>query len=267
VLKVDKPEHRKIWSIVAQYGYDNLGKNQSYIDLKKQLIEQKNLVITNEQFNNLERFIVDMNKKGVFEKIVGAELAKINSQNFWFEKRTKGIGDDVFDADKSLVSFNKVVNCEYKTGEKNPCTYDYIPFKGKDYWRYASNESTPYFWSTPYPSGKDIRIVSDDCVELDLAMKRITDRIAEQTRTKPNEDNRQVLLWYKDILEDYFRFNSCRDKITKQRFLDFGKNTALSVITSEKSVLGASQKNQNIYLGIGALVLILSAGMLTSGKD
>lgn len=266
VLKSDKPEHRKIWSIVAQYGYDNLDKNQLYLDLKKQLLTQKPLIISNQQFSNLERFIIDMNNKGVFEKIVGAELARLSNKNYWFEKRTKGIGDDVFDTDESGVSFKKVANCEYKTGEKNPCSYDYTPFKGKNYWYYASNESKSYFWSTPNPSGKDIRIASDDCVELDLALKRITDRIAEQTRSAPNEDNRQVLIWYKEILEDYFRLNSCRDKITKQRFLDYGKATTLSAIASEKSVLGKSEKNQNIYLGLGAVVLVLSAVMLTSSK-
>jgi hypothetical protein len=266
VLKFDKPEHRKLWSIVAQYGYDNLGKNQSYLNLKNQILTQNPLVISNEQFNSLERFIIDMNNKGVFEKIVGVELAKLNNANYWFEKRTKGLGDEIFGADKSGVSFNKVASCEYRAGENNPCTYDYIPFKGNNYWGYALKEGKPYFWSTPYPSGKDIRIASDDCVELDLALKRIIDRIAEQTRTAPNEDNRQVLNWYKDILEDYFRFNSCRDKITKQRFLDYGKTTTLGAITSEKSVLGASQKNQNIYLGIGAVVLVLSAVILTNNK-
>jgi hypothetical protein len=266
ILRYDKPEHRKIWSIVAQYGYDNLGKNQSNLDLKKQLLIQKPLIISNQQFNNLERFIIDMNNKGVFEKNVGAQLAKLNSANYWFEKRTKGLGDEIFGADKSGVSFNKIASCEYRTGENNPCTYDYIPYKGGNYWAYALKEAKPYFWSTPYPSGKDIRIASDDCVELDLALQRIIDRLAEQTRTAPNEDNRQVLLWYQNILEDYYRFNTCRDKITKQRFLSYGKSTTLSAITQEKSVLGASQKNQNIYLGIGALVLILSVGILTTSK-
>lgn len=183
------------------------------------------------------------------------------------ELKGEVIADDIFGTDKSGVSFNRVSSCEYKTGESNPCAYDYIPFKGKNYYSYALKESKPYFRNTPYPSGKDLRIISDDCVELDSAIARITDRIAEQTRTKPNEDNRQVLLWYKDILEDYFRFNSCREKITKQRFLDLGKTATLGAIISEKSVLGASQKNQNIYLGIGAVVLILSAGILTSRKS
>ena len=117
VLKIDKPEHRKIWSIVAQYGYDNLDKNQSNFNLKKQLLTQKPLIISNEQFYSLERFISDMNTRGVFEKIVGAELSKISSENFWFEKRTKGIVDNVFDAYKAGTSFNVVANCEYKTGE------------------------------------------------------------------------------------------------------------------------------------------------------
>jgi hypothetical protein len=266
VLKQDKPQHRKLWAIVTQYGYDNLGKNPTNILLKNKLLTQKPLVITNDEFRTLELFISDMNTRGVFEKVIGAELAKLDSANFWFEKRTKGLGDEIFGYDRSGVRFAKVASCEYKQGEANPCTYDYLPFKGNNYWRYASNEAKPYFWSTPYPSGKDLRISSDDCVELDLAIKRITDRIVEQTRNSPNEDNRQVLVWYKEILEDYFRFNSCRDKITQQRFSDFGKTTTLGGITSEKSILGKSEKNQNIYLGIGAVVLVLSVGILTARK-
>jgi hypothetical protein len=39
-------------------------------------------------------------------------------------------------------------------------------------------------------------------------------------------------------------------------------------IKAEDSVLGASQTNQNIYLGVGALVLVLSTGILLSaGKS
>jgi hypothetical protein len=115
------------------------------------------------------------------------------------------------------------------------------------------------------PSGKDIFIRANNCVELDKDIKKIIDRIAEQTRTAPNEDRRRVLAWYKDILEDYSEFQGCRDTIEKQRALDLAKQVTVSSITAEASVLGENQKSQDIYLGIGAVVLVLSTAILLSG--
>jgi hypothetical protein len=73
------------------------------------------------------------------------------------------------------------------------------------------------------------------------------------------------LVWYKDILEDYFEIKDCRNKIEKQRLLDSAKSQTLFAIKAEDTVLGENQKNQNIYLGAGALVLVLSTGILLSG--
>jgi hypothetical protein len=142
---------------------------------------------------------------------------------------------------------------------------------GKDRWifdnylRYGLDESKSFFRTTPDFSGLGINILADDCVELDRAIKRIIDRIAKQTRTAPNETHRRVLVWYKNILEDYSEFQACRDKIEQQRALDLAKQVTVSSITAEASVLGANQKSQDIYLGIGAVVLVLSTAILLSG--
>jgi len=267
VIKEDKPEHRKLWSIVVQYGYDNLGKNQALLDLKKQLLTQNPLVISNTDYMNISRFYADMNTKGVGEKILGKELYSLDNAKYWWEKRSKRVEDEIFDFNKfgrSLLGGN----CAYNpTKEENPCAYNYnVPFAGgSDYYRYAPNEYMTYFRRPPAPSGKDIVIVASNCVELDRDMKRLIDRIAEQTRTAPNETHRRVLVWFKDILEDNFQLYGCRDKIEKQRLLDMAQTQTLSSISQEKSILGAGQKNQNIYLGVGALVLVLSAGILVSG--
>lgn len=265
VIREDKPEHRKLWSIVVQYGYDNLGKNQALLDLKKQLLTQNPLVISNTDYMNLSRFYADMNTKGVGEKVLGKELYNLDNQKYWWEKRFKGIEDEIFGFNKFGSSILGAT-CEYNpTKEENPCAYNYnVPFQGFDYWRY-SGESQSYFRTPPNPSGKDIHIYASDCVELDRDMKRLIDRIAEQTKNQPDESRRRVLVWYKDILEDNFQLYGCRDKIEKQRLLEMAKTQTLSSISQEKSVLGAGQKNQNIYLGVGALVLVLSAGILVSG--
>lgn len=241
VLTNDTPQHRKLWSIVAQYGYDNLGNSQEILNLKKQLLTQNPLIISDEDYSNLSQFYADINTKGVGEIILGKELYNLNKK-YWWEKRTKDIKEE---------------NWGY-------IPYDYaIPFKGKDYFKYA--EYMTYFWKIPNQSGKGISIPFTNCATLDNAIKRIQNRIVEQTKNMPNEDRRRVLTWYKDILEDYFEIKNCRDKIEKQRLLDLAKLGTLFAIKSENSVLGESQKNQNIYLGVGASVLVLSTAILLSG--
>lgn len=243
ILTNDTPENRQLWSIVAQYGYDNLGKSQEILNLKKQLLTQNPLIIDDAQYRNLSTFYSDLHNKGIFEQVVGAEFAELDNQKYWWEKWVKDIKDE---------------NWGY-------IPYDYaIPYSGNNYWRW-SGESQGFFWKTPYPSGKGISIPDTNCASLDYSLKRIQDRIVEQTKNQPNEDRRRVLTWYKDILEDYFELKGCRDKIEKQRLLDSAKSQTLFAIKAEDSVLGENQKNQNIYLGVGALVLVLSTGILLSG--
>jgi len=243
ILTNDTPENRQLWSIVAQYGYDNLGKSQEILNLKKQLLTQNPLIIDDAQYRNLSTFYSDLHNKGIFEQVVGAEFAELDNQKYWWEKWVKDIKDE---------------NWGY-------IPYDYaIPYSGNNYWRW-SGESQGFFWKTPYPSGKGISIPDTNCASLDYSLKRIQDRIVEQTKNQPNEDRRRVLTWYKDILEDYFELKGCRDKIEKQRLLDSAKSQTLFAIKAEDSVLGENQKNQNIYLGAGALVLVLSTGILLSG--
>jgi len=264
VLTNDTPENRELWSVIAQYAYDNLGKSQEVLNLKKQLLTQNPLIIDDAQYSNLSTFYSDLHNKGIFKQVMGAKFSELASEKYWWEKRTKDIKDE---------------NWGY-------ITYDYTPFSGcykavaevnnvsvninsgicfDNYYKYAPNEYMGYFWKLPNPSGKGIQIPFTDCASLDYAIKRIQDRIAEQTRTKPNEKHRKVLEWYKQILEDYFELKSCRDKIEKQRLLDSAKSQTLFAIKAEDSVLGESQKNQNIYLGVGALVLVLGTAILLSG--
>ena len=88
--------------------------------------------------------------------------------------------------------------------------YDFKPFSGcyegahesicfDNYWRWTG-ESQGFFWKTPYPSGKGISIPDTNCASLDYSLKRIQDRIVEQTKNQPNDKRRKVLEWYKQIL-------------------------------------------------------------------
>jgi hypothetical protein len=251
VLKNDTPEHRKLWSIIAQYGYDNFGKSEQILNLKNQLLTQNPLIIDEANRSNLSTFYSDLHNRRIFEQVVGADLAKLNNQNYWWDKWVKDIKDENWGY--IPYDFKPFAGC-YAGAHKSIC-FD-------NYWRYAPNEYMGFFWKLPNPSGKDISIPYTDCASLDYAIKRIQDRIVEQTKNQPNEKRRKVLEWYKQILEDYFELKGCRDKIEKQRLLDSAKAQTLFAIKAEDTILGESQKNQNIYLGAGALVLVLSTAIL-----
>jgi hypothetical protein len=316
VLKDDKPEYRKIWSILAKYGYDNLSngsRNSDYLPLINKLLTQNPLVISAWQKDILKDALKDVYSKNgvsreptVFYSLIGEDLAKwlqdIRNQdrykNFDFEKKnTVNLVEQNF----TNLYRNKGIKCGIDPiTRKDPCAYNYgVPFnksvKGMpddEYWKkmgnsglnanerfkkewfaenyvkYAVNEYVGFFKKLPDTSGVGIEILADDCAQLDRDIKRIQDRIVEQTKNQPNETHRRVLVWFKSILEDYFEFQGCRDTIEKQRYLDSAKSQTLFSIKAEDSVLGASQTNQNIYLGVGALVLVLSTGILLSaGKS
>ena len=305
VLKDDKPEYRKIWSILAKYGYDNISNgspDSDYLPLINKLLTQNPLVISAWQKDILKDALKDVYSKNglsqetsVFNSLIGEDLAKwlgdIQHQeryrNFDFDKKnTVNLVEQNF----TNLYRKKGVKCGIDPiTRKNPCAYSYgVPFNKSvagmpddEYWKkvgnigqnewffdnylqYGLDEYESFFNHLPNPSGEGIEILADDCAQLDRDMKRLIDRIAEQTKNQPNETNRRVLVWFKSILEDYFQFQGCRDIIEKQRLIDIAKTETLSSIKAEDSILGASQKNQNIYLGVGALVLVLSAGILLS---
>ena len=261
VLKDDKPEYRKIWSIIAKYGNDNLSggnPNNDYLPLINKLLTEKPLVISARENDILKGALEDVYSKNgssqersVFSSLIGEDLKKWLGE----QERIKN-----FDFEKK----NSVNLVEQDFTNR---AYSYKPFGFDNYVRWQ-RESEDFFRERPDPSGKDIRIVAYNCLELDRDIKKIQDRIVEQIKKEPNQARTRVLVWYKEILEDYFKFQGCRDKIEKQRLLDSAKSQTLFSIKAEDSVLGANQKNQNIYLGAGALVLVLSTGILLStGKS
>ena len=293
VLKDDKPEYRKFWSIVAKYGVDNLSNgnvNNDYFPLINKLLTENPLVISDWQNVILKDALRDIqNKNGVSQEptvlysIIGEDLKKWLQNGGWrdvyFEKKksvnTENLVEQKFTnrAYNYSVPFNKTVkgmpDDEYWKKFGNSGLNANERFKQEwffdNYLQYGLDEYKSFFNRLPDPSGQGIEIIADSCKNLDYAIKTIIDRIAEQTKNRPNETHRRVLVWFKSILEDYFQLQGCRDTIEKQRLIDIAKTQTISSIKAEDSVLGASQKNQNIYLGVGALVLVLSAGILVSG--
>ena len=280
VLKEDKPEYRKIWSAIAKYGYNNLDNASTlvkpikdrYFPLINKLLVEKPLILTFIEKEYLINALRDIDSKDsnsgekrLLDILIGAELEKfrltypnMNNLEFVVVKTANPVEEPFnkieFDYSKPFSSLEtrKIPNLDYY--------YKLL------YFPYSKSEASG-FAEIPNPTGKGIKIVASNCVELDKAIKSKIDRIAEQTRTAPNEDRRRVLTWYKNILEDYSDLNSCRDKIEKQRLLDFAKADTLSAISQEKSVLGESKKNENIYLGAGAFVLVLGVGILLGNRN
>jgi hypothetical protein len=268
VLKEDTETNRKINAILAQYGADNNlnGDKTVYPNLKTKILTQKPLILNwievgllNYASNNLnEKSNGNANIGTPLYAILGEEYLKIAPSKYEFIPRT----------DQQVITEVFLGNVhDYKPFEKTNFLEGFGGVSDSEYFEFTPyvSEAIPYIENFN-SSGKGLRIVANNCIELDVAIKKITDRIAEQTRTQPDDRRRRVLVYIKSILEDYFALHSCRDKIEKQRLLDIAKTTTLGAISTENSVLGKSQKDQNIYLGIGALVLVLSTGILLNSS-
>jgi hypothetical protein len=95
------------------------------------------------------------------------------------------------------------------------------------------------------------------CVQLDKLLRDIRDRIVAE-RLKFSEDRYiQALLDQKAVLEMSFASNSCSDKIETLRQKETAVLITKTSIEQEKKVLGSSKKEENIYIGVGALVLLV----------
>jgi hypothetical protein len=96
------------------------------------------------------------------------------------------------------------------------------------------------------------------CIQLDKLIKDIRDRVVSE-RLKSNSDNYyvQALLDQKAVLEMSFASNSCSDKIETQRQKETAVLITKTSIDQEKKVLGSSKKEENLYIGVGALVLLV----------
>lgn len=109
-----------------------------------------------------------------------------------------------------------------------------------------------------------------NCIQLDKLIKDVRDRaVAERLKPTPfnyglnkglepsAENYVQALLDQKAVLEMSFASNNCSDKIETQRQKETAVLITKTSIDQEKKVLGSSKKEENIYIGVGALVLLV----------
>jgi hypothetical protein len=96
------------------------------------------------------------------------------------------------------------------------------------------------------------------CVQLDALIKKVRDKSVSESLL-PTTDNsyRDALIGHKSLLEEIFASENCADKIETLRQRETGVLITKTSVEQEKSVLGNSKKEENIYIGVGALVLLV----------
>ena len=108
------------------------------------------------------------------------------------------------------------------------------------------------------------------CTQLDKLIKDVRDKVVAE-RLKPTPYNYglnkgltvnveyyiQALVDQKAMLELLFAQYNCSDKIETLRQNESALLITKTAIEQEKTVLGSSKKEQNIYIGIGALTLLV----------
>jgi len=101
-----------------------------------------------------------------------------------------------------------------------------------------------------------------NCKDLDIQIKRVNERIATELMKSPSPDLPSKL--YQDLLqakknawEAMWDGKGCRDIIENIRLESMAVAETSSAIRQEKDVLGKSNKDQNIYIGVGAVVVLI----------
>lgn len=113
------------------------------------------------------------------------------------------------------------------------------------------------------------------CIELDKLILKVRDRAVAE-RLKPSSYNYglkkglepsasnyiQALVNQKSILESLFVTNDCADKLEKLRQNESAVLITKQSIEQEKAVLKPANTDQRIYIGVGALILLVGLYIL-----
>jgi hypothetical protein len=101
-----------------------------------------------------------------------------------------------------------------------------------------------------------------NCVSLDKELKRISDRLLTQRKLTmlPSLEQRmymEALELKKHEWESVFANKGCRDIIENIRLNISAIEDSRFSIKAEKDVLPKNEKDQNLYIGLGAVVLLI----------
>ena len=101
-----------------------------------------------------------------------------------------------------------------------------------------------------------------NCTSLDKDIKRVSDRLVAERKKSPLPNLQQkayleALELKKSGWESMFATKGCRDIIENIRLATGAVETSKFAIRAEQQVLPANQKDQSIYIGLGAVVMLI----------
>jgi hypothetical protein len=106
--------------------------------------------------------------------------------------------------------------------------------------------------------GEKYSYIGQDCYKLDLNLKKILEEITDLNKKGDlSSDYLESLYRQKTANQMYFSGKNCQNIIEYKRINETAELITNASIQQEKSVLGKYKKEQNIYIGVGALVLLV----------
>lgn len=122
-------------------------------------------------------------------------------------------------------------------------------------------------WSRAQESGyekmqNEFGTLPYNCVDLDKQLKKISDKLAEQRKLSPLPSLQQrayleALEAKKSNWEGMFGTKGCRDIIENIRLTTGAVESSKFAIKAEQQVLPKNEKDQNLYIGLGAVVMLI----------
>lgn len=147
-------------------------------------------------------------------------------------------------------------------GGSNPKGLFILNSSESDYQSSESNPQTTYI-ETPESRAVEYKysIKPENCYKLDQNLKLIRDEIVDETKKLlsggGNREYLKALQSRKSSYEINFTQDKCRDKIEEDRLRESANLITKQSINQEKSVLDKSFTAQKVYIGVGALVLLV----------
>ena len=101
-----------------------------------------------------------------------------------------------------------------------------------------------------------------NCVSLDKDIKRISDRLLAERKKSPLPNLQQrayldALELKKRTWENTFSDKGCRDIIENIRLTTGAVEESKFAIKAEQQILPVAEKDQSIYIGLGAVVMLI----------
>ena len=109
-------------------------------------------------------------------------------------------------------------------------------------------------------------VKSNTCLDLDKDAKNIAEELVALRKLQGKQIHINFLAYVNRLVLDKFNQYDCRNRIELTRLDDMGNVITKSAIESEKSVLGKSNSDVNVYSLIGAFVVLSTLVILLTNK-